>query len=263
MASLCSTPTWHDSARLCACALFVLAAAGGAPARAEGLHASIGVGAGLGTRRVVVPNSTAEHRLATAPFPAVDLALRVGRSFGAVLLEAGVRYQTAVGLRIAPASLNSPDSGPRVPLRSHSISLGVAPGYQFVRSAPVRLSAHLFVGWAVRGLRSVTELVIPSYTLHGPAFRPELRVAFADGWVELRVAPELLVLFATEPLRVATRSSDLGLGLGGEVAADFRVYEPFHAVLSYRGSYARRPTGWSRSATDVEHFVTLRAELRY
>jgi hypothetical protein len=244
--------------------LCVCAALSGRTARADdrALQASIGVGPGVGVRTVVVPKQSGDHRLATGGFPAFDLALRVGAAYRRLLFEAAVRYETSLGLKAGPAALSGDATGPRVPLRSHALSFGVAPGYRFARGA-FGLSGHAFVGWAFRGLRSVAELDVPSYTLHGPAIRPEIRASFVSGLVELRVAPELLVLFASHPLRDAATSAKAGVGLGGELSLDLRVYEPCHLVLAYRGSYARISSTWSHDVRDVEHFATLRAELRY
>ena len=253
------------------CAIVLVAAIGGRRAQAQSsgenelpvLSAAIGAGAGVGARLVHFPTASGVTRLATAPYPAMDLHVGAGVLLTrSVSIDAWVLYRTSVGLRVSPPGLNDGDDEPHVPLRANDVRFGAGPGIHIVR-APVALSVQLNVGWMFRGLRAVTELAIPAYTLQGPLFRPELRAEFGSGAFALTVAPELLAVFASGAARNGSGAAQPGIGAGAEVSLDMRVIEALHLVLSYRGSYARFETAYPAHFIDVDHGATLRVELRF
>lgn len=252
------------------CAIVLVAAIGGSRAQAQSsddrelpaLSAVIGAGAGVASRLVHYPTASGVTRLATAPYPAMDL--HVGASVlltRKVSVDAWVLYRTSVGLHVSPPGLND-DATPSVPLRADDVRFGAGPSIRILR-APVALSVRLGLGWMFRGLRAVTVLAVPAYTLQGPLFRPELRAEFGSGTFALALAPELLALFASGAARNGSGAAQPGVGAGGEVSLDMRVIEAVHLVLSYRGSYARFASAYSSHFIDVDHGGTLRVELHF
>jgi hypothetical protein len=252
------------------CAIVLVAAIGGSRARAQSagddelpvLSAVIGAGAGAASRLVHYPNASGVTRLSTAAYPAMDLHVGAGVLLTRKLsVDAWVLYRTSVGLHVSPPGLNDEDTS-RVPLRADDVRFGAGPGIRILR-APVALSVRLGVGWMFRGLRAVTVLAVPAYTLQGPLFRPELRAEFESGAFAFTIAPELLALFASGAARNGSGAAQPGIGAGGEVSLDVRVIEALHLVLSYRGSYARFASAYPAHFIDVDHGGTLRAELHF
>lgn len=252
------------------CAIALVAAIGGSRAQAQSsgeneppvLSAVIGAGAGVASRLVHYPTASGLTRLATAAYPAIDVHVGAGVLLTrSVSVDAWALYRTSVGLHVSPPGLNDDDES-QVPLRADDVRIGAGPGIRVLR-APVALSVRLSAGWMFRGLRAVTVLAVPAYTLQGPLFRPELRAEFESGLLSLTIAPELLALFASGAARNGSGAAQPGIGAGGEVSLDLRVIEALHLVLSYRGSYARFTSAYPAHFIDVDHGGTLRVELRF
>jgi hypothetical protein len=226
------------------------------------LTAALAVGSGFGQRFVHVPLRSGEQRLESGFFPVLDL--RVNAELGVsrrALLGAEGRYQTSVALQaraIPPAGVRR-----EVAARSHHMDLGATAGLRFADSeASVR--ARLFAGWAFRGFRTVVDIDIPSYSLHGPVLRPELQIPIANGAVVLHVEPEIMfIVHATDELREAAATSSTGFAVGGEAALDIRLSERAAFTLAYRESRARVASAWSANLRDNERFFTARIALRY
>ncbi|MEY4583380.1 MAG: hypothetical protein RL701_8083 [Pseudomonadota bacterium] len=227
------------------------------------LSLAIGVGAGIGARSVTFSERAGDRALATQPFPTLDIALRIGMQLRRrVSLAIDSDYQTSVGLRVDNSAL-APGADRRTLLRLHSVRFGVGPGYQILRARP-GLSVRAFVGWMVRGLRAVGEIDLPGYMLHGPTLRPELELTLGDGSISLRGGPELaLVVSASRDLEKPAGLASTGWGVGGVLAADFRLSAWLHVLLVYRGAYVRVASAWDHSFEDTEHVAVGRCELRY
>jgi hypothetical protein len=258
-----ATALTHGTYVLAAACWLQLAAAASAQAQASGdppelrSAVSLGAGAGVAGHVATLPTRTSERSVVTEPFPAFDLSLSAALSSGRWSVGFSGYYQTSAGLRVGD------EHSERVALRAHSIRLGVLTSYRYGRSLNGPRLAVL-VGWMVRGLRSVAELTVPAYTLHGPLLHPELQLPIARGAVTFRVGPELgWIWSASRELREATSAGSSGIALGAELALDFRIVDEVHLVLDYHGSYAILSTAWSRHFRDVEHVGTVRGELRY
>ncbi len=226
------------------------------------VSADFSAGFGVGNRTVTMPSSGGDRQLSTQLFPAFDIALGAEADIGEPFVFGGrARYQSSLGLvgeETAPAS-----SGKITALRSHHLEFGVTPGVRFAHSSE-SVVLVLFAGWGVRGLRSVVDLSIPGYTMHGPVLRPELRIPLASGRVVLRFAPELLAVIAmTGGITAAADISGSGVALGGEVSVRVSATDWLAIDACYRESHATLATLWPTNFVDIERFATVRAVLQY
>jgi hypothetical protein len=232
------------------------------PTAARSIAARLGVGVGLGQRRVRLPTRAGNLALDAGPFPALDLFLSGDAVLGSHgLLSARARYQTSLGVT---AEQLPPDGvAQRTALRLHHLELGLSPGFRLAASDH-SVSLRLFLGWSWRGLRPVVDLDIPPYTLSGVVLRPELRIPLAGGLIVLRFEPELMIVAeVTTELRHVGATAGSGLGFGGEAALEIGLSELVQLALSYRESRVAVPTSWAAHFTDVERFATLQARLAY
>jgi hypothetical protein len=226
------------------------------------LVASVGAGAGVAERRIALPASSGERKFRSGSFAAADLVVHAeGRLRFGFSLSADAHYQTSVGLT-ASESFADRGAETRTSVRSHHLDLGLAPGYRFDVGASV--DVRMFVGWWMRGLRSVTDLEIPSYSLQGPVFRPELYLGFFQRRMILKVAPELLVVARVSgALRSVARTHAMGYGLGGEISLNIELVPLVALVFAYRESHAFVRTYFDAKVDDTERFATASALLRF
>jgi hypothetical protein len=226
------------------------------------LVASVGAGAGVAERRIDVPASSGERRFRSGGFAAADLVVHAeGRLRFGFSLSADAHYQTSVGLT-ASESFADRGAETRTSLRSHHLDLGLAPGYRF--NVGPSLDVHMFIGWWMRGLRSVTDLEIPSYSLQGPVFRPEVYLGFFQRRMTLKVAPELLVVARVSgALRSVARTSGTSYGLGGEISLNIELVPLVAIVFAYRESHAFVHTYFDANVDDTERYATASALLRF
>jgi hypothetical protein len=228
----------------------------------HGIAAQLGAGAGVGLRDVALPTSEGERRISTGLFPALDVALRADAELtGHALLGARFRYQTSIGM----VGAETPYGGvPReTSLRSHHLELGAVPALRFTRS-PRSVALGAFLGWSLRAVRSVVDLTLPDYTLHGPCARLELRAPLGTEAVVLRLSPELIAwLWASEDLRAAGALEHAGLALGGEASLHVQAGALLGIELSYRGSRGAIASRLGGELTDTEHYVTAQLTLAY
>lgn len=167
------------------------------------------------------------------------------------------KYRSLLGLK-AGANTNQ-----QTTLRSHHLGLALGPGYRFGERGSVELQVML--GWALRGLRPVTEQTLPSFSWHGPLLRPELLIPLLSERITIRIAPELIApLGITTTLPAAAGGfAQAGLGIGGELSLDVRVAEPLYLGLEYRESRVTVATSWGADLFDLERFATARVVLVY
>lgn len=230
-----------------------------APAPFVGVLAA---GSGVGQRYVRVPTRLGAHDIEAGFFPVLDVLL--AGEFEAsrrTIFGAQAHYQTSVGLS---ARATPPAGAPQeTALRSHHVDFGVIGGMRFGESS-ASVSARLYAGWAFRGLRSVIDIDVPPFTLHGPWVRPELRVPFGSSGIVLRLSPELFVVsYVTSELRHFGATSGVGLAFGGEAAVEVSLNRRFDLTLEYRESRATLSTAWSEKMKDNERFATVRLALKY
>jgi hypothetical protein len=229
----------------------------------KGLSVAVGLGPGIGNRRVEMPTRSGERRLETRVFPAVDLGVRAQAPLRwGFSLTAQARYQTSLGLTATDLPADR-DATRAAPLRAHYLDLGLAPGYRFGR-LPDAVVLRLFVGWAFHGLRSVVRVGVPAYTLSGPVLRPELTVPLARGRIAFRIGPELLVLTGVSgSLRNIGYSAVPNAAWAVEGAIDVRITARVYLAAAYRESHAMLGSAWGADMTDVERFTSVQAVLRY
>jgi hypothetical protein len=190
--------------------------------------------------------------------PAFHLRLAAGVAGKQWSFGGQLEYQSSLGadaLQAAPKS-----DGSITPMRSHSFQVGIMPEYHFGGAESVSLA--FFIGYGLRALASDAELLIPRYTLHGPALRPELRIPL--GAVRLRLAIEgQLVASASHDLRVSGNLDATGVALGGEAALGVRAADWLVIEASYREAHAFVSSFWATSFSDVERFITLGANASF
>lgn len=227
-------------------------------AGSEHLHLRIVPAAGGGARHIELPTRSGTRQLDTGLIAAlgVDLSLH-GMVSSQWLLAAEADYRTLAGLKAGTAASQETS------VRSHSLGLAFGPGYRFGERGSVEV--RFLFGWALRGVRPVTELTLPSVSFHGPLLRPELHIPIAAELITLRIAPELIV-----PLGISTTLptgssgfAQSGLGIGGELSLDVRVAEPLYLGVEYRESRVKMATSWGADLFDIERFATARVVLQY
>lgn len=222
-----------------------------AHAQAGGIDVRLGASGGFGHRDVRLPTRAGLRTLDSAVFPALAVVLDGGGLVSKhLLLGVRLHYQSSVLLQASekPAA----GSGSVSRLRSHHVEAGITPGLQL---GSVQL--RLFAGWAWRGLRAVRDIALPQYQLDGPVLRPELRLPFASGSAEIRLAPELLIVSGmSSDLRALSNSAATGLAWGAELELSVRLSEALRVRIDYRESHASISSAWTAELTDVERFAT-------
>lgn len=223
------------------------------------VYSAVTAGAGV-TQRAIEYGSSAGTRTLDSDFvPAFHLRLLAGVAGARWSFGGQLEYQSSLGadaLQAAPKS-----EGSLTPMRSHSFQVGILPEYHFSAGAE-SVSLAFFIGYGLRALASDAELLIPRYTLHGPAVRPELRIPL--GPVRLRLAIEAqLVASVSRDLRVSGNLDATGVALGGEASFGVRAADWLVIEASYREAHAFVSSFWPTSFTDVERFITLGANASF
>jgi hypothetical protein len=214
----------------------------------------------IGHRNVTLPTRSGNRLLDSAVFPALAVSLDGGGPIGVHgLFGLRFHYQTSVGLKASeePAA----GSGKQTSLRSHRVELGITPGLRFAASAD-SVVLRVFVGWAFRGLRAVSDSALPQYMLHGPILRPELRVPFSEGAAEVRLGPELqLVSGMSSDLQQLANTAAVGFAWGAEIELSIRLTQALRFYLDYRESRVHVGSAWSQALEDTERFATVGVDL--
>lgn len=237
---------------------------------------SAGLGPGLHALNVPTPGDSSDSgKLDTGLAPAIELAAMAQLSLGHWLLSAEAQYRTffriePVSVPSAPAvpDMQAPAQAPAMDempaaattqLSSHSLVVGVAPGYRFVESRR-GVAIYVMLGWSYRSLRAPARQ-LPGSTLRGFVARPTLRWPFGDGVFQLRVAAELLAVQSSESNAAGFMSvqSSGGLGLGVEAGIDAKLAELLIVGLQYRHSQVSVARGAAEAATDEEWYVSVHA----
>ena len=250
-------------ARLVGCALLFASLGSHASAQehAPTLQGSLSAGLGGGERSVALPTDEGMRKIETGLFPALDVLLRADARFDAQSqLGLHLRYQTSLG--ITGSELRPGRVERTSPARTHHLDAGLVPALCFT-SSPDSVVLGVFIGWGFRSFSTVVPLTVPSYTLHGPMARLELRVPIEGDSVALTVRPEVFAwVWATDELRAVGAIDEEGVALGGEVGLDVRLSAELRLALSYRESHGGIATGFG-TFTDVERFGSLQLMLVY
>jgi len=225
------------------------------------LQGTLAAGLGAGQRSVHLPTDEGTRQVETGLFPALDVLVRAdGRIGERGQLGLHLRYQTSLGITAVEARPGGVER--RSPARTHHLDAGLVPALRFT-SSPDSVVLGVFVGWGLRSFSTVVPLTVPSYTLHGPMAKLELRVPISGDAVALSVRPEVFAwLWATDELRELGAIDEKGVALGGEVGLDVRLSERLRLALGYRESHGAIGAGFG-TFTDVERFGSLQLVLVY
>jgi hypothetical protein len=238
------------------------AAAAADSGEAQRLLAAIQIGIGAGQRGVALTDARGGlQSLDTDYYPVLDLGLHGAVSLSSLFsLGLQLRYQTSLGLHAKETPTGR--LGEDTSLRSHHVQFGVVPSFRFAESEDAA-TLQLLLGWAVRGLRSVTDVTIPAFTLHGPLLRAELEIPIGN-FFAVRLAPELLAIVGvSSELRAQAGIDGGGYGLGGEFVIAVRAQPWLAFELSYRQARISLATHRPTAFTDTEQYVTLRSVFQY
>lgn len=220
----------------------------------------IRAGGGAGARILGVPTRLGPSGINTGfAFPAIALGIDVQVVFASgFILGGGIDYRGLFGAK-AVQDIGSETHTSSV--GSHSLSIGVTPGYRFGPKGSPDL--RVFLGYHYRTL-TPTDVELPGASTGGIALRPELRIPLAGDVLSLRLAPELLVVLTHDtrlPGNVAGLSQ-VGIGYGGEVSLDVRLSGSIMLGVEYRESHVSVASGWTTAFEDVERYATGRITLQ-
>jgi hypothetical protein len=225
----------------------------------ESFVALLSVAGGVGERANDEPTHDGLRNLDTGFAPSLEIGLGTeGVVGGHFVLSAALAYRTVLGAKIS--SLLADGTSVNASIASHSIVVGVAPGYGF--EGPGSADLRLFVGFAYRTL-SPSDGALPGSTITGPVLRPELRVPIADGALVLRLAPEVIFALApkAELAHYVTALSSFGVGIGGEANLDVRISKSFYIGAEFRESRVNVSTAWGQSSFELERLIALKLSL--
>lgn len=216
------------------------------------LAATLGAGIGVGTRTVEWPVDGASEVVDLGAFPALELHLAIG-----IVLSDSFRigpvfaYQSSFQHEVTEQHLGGP--GRTMGIRAHRFDGLLVPQLSLGESVQLALG----VGYGVRDLSpDVHHLLVPSYSIAGPMFRPGLHIAFSDAFA-ITLEPEVqLLMQVSEDLR-DRGVGDGGLSFGGIVSAAIGIGDGFALWLSYREVHGSLDADGG-TATDVERFVMVR-----
>jgi len=225
------------------------------------LQGALSVGLGVGQRGVALPSGEGVRTIETGLFPALDVLVRAdGRFDPHSQLGLHLRYQTSLGIsasEMRPGRVERSTSA-----RTHHLDAGLVPAVRFT-DTPDSVVLGVFIGWGFRSFSTVVPLSVPSYTLHGPMARLELRVPINGDLVALTVRPEVFAwLWQTDELRELGAIDQEGIAFGVEAGLDVRLSERLRLALSHRESHGSIGTGFG-TFTDVERFFSLQLVLVY
>ena len=216
------------------------------------------VGVGMTTRAFERPTAVGAQRLDTVIAPAVEIGLNLAlwpkASFSLNVL---LQYQSAVGLtlhELPPFALEND-----VNVRSERVELSFAPAWRLGSSAR---APHVSVpiGGVIRTFfPDVHNLMTPRYSLIGVLARIEANLPLAS-LLSLQLGPEVQVTLATDDSLVREGVSSQGVAFGGRAGLVLALGEIWSLGLHYRESHALASSTGRTSFSDVERYITLRAQ---
>jgi hypothetical protein len=226
---------------------------------ADDFVARLSLAGGVGERVNDVPTHDGIRGLDTGFAPGLEIGLGTeGVLGGHFVLSAALTYRTVLGAKVSTVA----DDGSTInaSISSHSIQVGVAPGYRF--EGPGSADLRLFLGFAYRTL-SPSDASLPGSTILGPVVRPELRVPIASGVLSLRIAPELILALGPQAkiAHYVTGLSSFGIGVGGEANLDVRISKAFYIGVEFRESRVNVSTSWGPSFFELERLIALKLTL--
>ena len=217
-------------------------------------------GSGAGGRALSVPTRFGASAIDTGfSFPSLLLGIQGQGVFGSgFILGGGLEYRALFGAKALQVLGNETHMSS---VSSHSLNVGVAPGFRFGEKGSADL--RVFLGYHWRSA-SPADTALPGATSAGIVLRPELRIPFAGELFTLRIAPELLVALThdTRLLGNVAGLSSVGIGFGGEISLDLRLSSSFLLGVEYRESHVSVSSGWTTSFSDVERYANARIILQ-
>ena len=224
---------------------------------------AVGVGAGIGTRSFDGPAGSpgGAVRLATDPFPAVQLALGVAvepDAGGRLSVTGRIRYFTSAGLRTTDLRL---DGTSRITAsRTQSIAVDIGLGYRLGADADaVTLEAAL--GFASRAFSSNALVSLPDYGLGGPTLRIGASLPFAERFA-FALGADLQWLASVADILQGLGTGGGGVAFGFEARFSAAILDELALEATYREAHALVSDGTRGGATDVERWVVLAAVYR-
>lgn len=232
-------------------------------ANASTLRVLLQAGAGATQRTINVPSAPGPITLSTGIVSAVDVRASARLMFEHTFVRIRASYQTSLGVHSAERPLiETPGS---TPVRSHRFDGGIAPGLWLGKGAGTT-ALSLYMAYGLRAFSSVSPLLVPRFTLHGPLLRLELEVPLIGQRLWLQVAPEAqYILSITQDLRAAGNLHSGGIAYGAEAGFFLRLHARVGVRLSYRESRAYIAANGLAQAklADVERYMMLDGIFNY
>jgi hypothetical protein len=216
-------------------------------------------GAGVTQRALDLTSAQGRITLGAGGFPAVDVrgSMRLALQHWFVRFRVG--YQTSLGMH-ASEQLRIPAAGPAsTAVRSHRFEGGIAPGL-WLGAGPGSAALSVYMAYGLRALSTVTPLLIPRFTMHGPLLRVELEVPLVAHLLWLQIGPEAhLILSITDDLRRIGHLDGPGVAYGGEAGLHMRLGSRTALRLHYRESHAHVAGSGLRhdGFLDLERYMML------
>ena len=226
-------------------------------ATASTLRLLLQAGVGAAQRTIDVPSAQGRISFGTGPVLALDLRASGRLVFEHYFMRIRAGYQTSLDVHAADR-LQTVTAGSTV-VRSHRFEGGIAPGL-WLGKGPGTTALSLYVAYGLRAFSSVSPLLVPRFTLHGPLLRLQLEVPLIGQLIWLQVAPEAqFILSITQDLRGAGGLDARGMAYGAEAGFYARLGAWTGLRLNYRESHAY--VGASSPAhanfVDVERYLVL------
>jgi hypothetical protein len=220
-------------------------------------------GMGATQRSIDLPSAQGRITLGAGPVAALDV-----RATGRLMFEhyfVRIRAGCQTSLDVHAADRLQIVTAGSTAVRSHRFEGGIAPGL-WLGKGPGTAALSLYVAYGLRAFSSVSPLLVPRFTLHGPLLRLELAVPLIGQLIWLQVAPEAqFILSITQDLRAAGGLHARGIAYGAEAGFYVRLGARTGLRLNYRESHAYVAAAGLADAnfSDVERYIVLDGVFSY
>jgi hypothetical protein len=234
-------------------------------ATASTLRLLLQAGVGATQRTIDVPSAQGRTTLRAGFVPALDMRASGRLMFEHFFVRIRAGYQTSLGVHAADRLQIVTPGQASTAVRSHRLEGGIAPGL-WLGTGPGSAALSLYIAYGLRAFSSVSPLLIPRFTLHGPLLRVELEVPLIGKLIWLQIAPEAqFILSITQDLRGAGGLYARGIAYGAEAGLYVRLGAWAGVRLNYRESHAYVAAAASAHANfaDVERYVVLDGMFSY
>jgi hypothetical protein len=227
------------------------------PDRAEvgtAVHVGVSAGLGMGTRSFELDTDAGGLRLATDPFPAAVLSLRIQiepEARGQLELEGTVRYLTSVGLRTTDQRTALETAS-----RAQRLELDAA-GRLRLGASQSALALEAALGWALRSFSSEAPVSLPDYLLGGPYARIGVILPLMEGRLRLVVSGEAQLIVTIGDDLAEAGGQAPGVALGYEGTLRYQLTDAISLAALYRESYASFENVRGGAAGDFERFAAI------